>query len=101
MTDINVVAQTQQIVVTPFFQTIQVDPVTQLTLVVGPAASAISVINAGPVGPPGVNPVTLVDHGSNQNTVRPSGFAMVIWYGSVQPLNAVEPDIVIRTDEAV
>lgn len=53
MTDINVVAQTQIISVEPWTQSIVVDPVTQLAVVLGPAASAISVVNAGPVGPAG------------------------------------------------
>lgn len=103
MSDITVVAQTQQIDVDPVTQTIEVDPITQIAVVIGPAASAVSVVNAGPIGPPGIdhNAVTYFNHGSNPNAARPNGYAMVIWYGSVQPVNAVVPDIVIRTDEAV
>lgn len=50
---------------------------------------------------PAGNTVTMINHGATAGTARPTGFSMVIWYGSVQPVNAVEPDIVIRTDEAV
>ena len=42
-----------------------------------------------------------VVHGATAGTARPTGYAGVIWYGSVQPTNAVAPDLVIRTDEAV
>lgn len=45
--------------------------------------------------------VTFVNHGASAGTARPTGFDMVIWYGSVQPTNIVAPDVVIRTDEAV
>lgn len=45
--------------------------------------------------------VTHVEHGSNPSVARPSGYALVIWQGSVQPNNAVPSDMVIRTDEAV
>lgn len=45
--------------------------------------------------------VTFVNHGATASTARPTGYAMVIWYGSVQPTNMVAPDIVIRTDEAI
>lgn len=41
----------------------------------------------------------VVNHGSTAGTSRPSGFAGIIWYGSVQPTNATGVDIVIRTDE--
>ena len=41
-----------------------------------------------------------INHGATASTARPS-FDMVIWYGSVQPTNAIAPDLVIRTDEAV
>ena len=44
---------------------------------------------------------SVVNHGSNPSTARPTGYAGVIWYGSVQPTNMAEPDIVIRTDEAI
>jgi len=47
------------------------------------------------------NVVTMVNHGATAGTARPTGYAMVIWYGSVAPTNATAPDIVIRTDEAV
>ena len=43
----------------------------------------------------------VVNHGADDTTARPTGYAGVIWYGSVQPLNIAEPDIVIRTDEAI
>jgi len=42
-----------------------------------------------------------VVHGSNAATARPSGFAGIVWFGSVQPSNAVAPDVIVRTDEAV
>lgn len=44
---------------------------------------------------------TLVAHGATAGTARPSGWAGVIWVGSVQPTNATGSDFVIRTDEAV
>jgi hypothetical protein len=40
-------------------------------------------------------------HGATAGTARITGYAGNIWYGSVHPTNAVSPDIVIRTDEAV
>lgn len=43
----------------------------------------------------------VVVHGVTAGTARPTGFAGIIWYGSVQPTNIEAPDIVIRTDEAV
>jgi hypothetical protein len=43
----------------------------------------------------------LVNHGSTASTSRPTGYAGVIWYGSVQPTNITGQDFVIRTDEAV
>jgi hypothetical protein len=42
----------------------------------------------------------MVNHGATAATARPTGWAGVIWYGSVQPDNITVPDIVIRTDEA-
>ena len=42
-----------------------------------------------------------VNHGADENVARPTGFAGVIWFGTVQPLNMTNPDIVIRTDEAI
>lgn len=45
--------------------------------------------------------VVFINHGATAGTARPTGAAFVIWYGSVQPTNAVVPDVVIRTDEAV
>jgi hypothetical protein len=42
----------------------------------------------------------MVNHGATASTARPTGWAGVIWYGSVQPDNITAPDIVIRTDEA-
>lgn len=59
----------------------------------------------GPTGPAGADGtdanVQFVNHGADENTARPTGFDQVIWYGSVQPVNAIIPDIVIRTDESV
>jgi hypothetical protein len=56
----------------------------------------------GPTGPAGVNAnIQFVNHGAVNSVARPVGFDQVIWYGSVQPLNMIAPDIVIRTDEAV
>lgn len=45
--------------------------------------------------------VGFVNHGATAGTARPAGFAMIVWYGSVQPTNIVAPDICIRTDLAV
>lgn len=53
MSDINVISQTQTIEVSPYEQSITVDPSDGTVVVVGPSASAISVTNSGPVGPPG------------------------------------------------
>jgi hypothetical protein len=44
--------------------------------------------------------VQFVQHGADANVARPVGFDQVVWYGSVQPVNAVVPDIVVRTDES-
>jgi hypothetical protein len=92
-----------------------------LTRYDGTTITAGSVV--GPAGPPGatgevstvamnaaiaaaVNALkatvyAVVNHGSNATTTRPSGYAGVIWYGSVQPTNMTGVDIVIRTDEVV
>ena len=43
----------------------------------------------------------VVNHGATAGTARPTGYAGIIWYGSVAPTNATGVDIVIRTDEAV
>lgn len=60
---------------------------------------------SGPAGADGADGVdanlTFVNHGAVAGTARPSGYDAVVWYGSVQPTNAVAPDIVIRTDETV
>jgi hypothetical protein len=67
----------------------------------GPTGPTGSVGPAGPQGAPGVSAnVQFVQHGANEDAARPVGFAQVIWYGTVQPSNAVAPDIVIRTDES-
>jgi hypothetical protein len=52
MSDITVVVQTQRIEVTPGNPRIEFNPQTE-TVVVLPAGSSISTINAGPPGPPG------------------------------------------------
>src|SRR5690606_15987393 len=39
------------------------------------------------------NGVGFVNHGATASTARPEGFAMVIWYGSVEPSNMVAGDI--------
>lgn len=55
----------------------------------------------GATGPAGDDAnVQFVNHGSDPNVARPTGFDQVIWYGSVQPVNMVAPDIVVRTDES-
>jgi hypothetical protein len=74
-------------------------------------ARKISIANAilqGAQGDPGADGadgadanITFVNHGGDPNTARPAGYTAVVWYGSVQPNNAVAPDIVIRTDESV
>lgn len=38
-----------------------------------------------------------VNHGTNANATRPMGFASVEWFGSVQPLNAVNGDTLVLT----
>jgi hypothetical protein len=38
-----------------------------------------------------------VNHGSTAGTARPSGFAAITWYGSVQPTNATAGDIWVDT----
>lgn len=83
-----------------------VNPSGQEFMVVDSGAGARKVrienFPSGPQGEAGVNAnVAFVQHGSNTATARPSGFAQVIWYGSVQPANAVAPDLVIRIDETV
>ena len=42
-----------------------------------------------------------VNHGANAAESRPTGYAGVIWFGSVQPVNATGVDLVVRTDEAL
>lgn len=37
--------------------------------------------------------VGFVNHGSTAGTARPSGYAMVIWYGTVQPTNMSVGDL--------
>jgi hypothetical protein len=51
------------------------------------SASAIASLAASGVG--------FVHHGSVAATVRPTGFKMVIWEGSVEPTNATAEDLVI------
>lgn len=41
--------------------------------------------------------VTFVKHGATAGTTRPTGFAVVIWLGSVEPTNAVDDDIWVDT----
>lgn len=55
MTTIQVLAQTQVIRATPVAQTIIVNPLTGVAIVVNPSTPAISVINAGPQGPVGAS----------------------------------------------
>ena len=75
---------------------------------VGSAASVQSDLNTHTADATGVHGIVdtaalayFVDHGAVAGTARPAGAGMVIWSGSVQPTNAIAPDIVIRTDEAV
>ena len=44
---------------------------------------------------------TKVAHGADSTVARPTGWAGVIWVGTVQPDNISGDDFVIRTDEAV
>lgn len=37
--------------------------------------------------------VVFVNHGATAGTARPANAVMVIWSGTVQPTNAVSPDI--------
>lgn len=39
------------------------------------------------------NTVTMVNHGSNASTARPTGYALVIWVGTVNPNNRATGDI--------
>jgi len=38
-----------------------------------------------------------VNHGATAGTARPSGFASIEWYGSVEPTNAIDGDTWIDT----
>lgn len=40
--------------------------------------------------------VTVVVHGSNGNTPRPTGAARVDWHGTAEPVNAIPPDLWIE-----
>jgi hypothetical protein len=53
MTTITVISGTQTIAVDPQGQSISVDAVTGSPVVIGSPATAVSVVNSGPVGPPG------------------------------------------------
>jgi hypothetical protein len=53
MSDIQVISQTQVIDVGTITQSISVNPLTQAAIVVSSPTSAISIVNAGPVGPAG------------------------------------------------
>lgn len=53
MTTITVISGTQTIVVDPQGQSISVDAVTGAPVVIGSPATAVSIVNSGPVGPPG------------------------------------------------
>jgi hypothetical protein len=44
-----------------------------------------------------VDGVVVVDHGTNASVARPTGYAMVIWRGSVQPTNALNTDFWLDT----
>jgi len=52
----------------------------------------------GPQGPMGPGAGVVVIHGDDPNVERPPDAELVFWYGSVQPVNAVTPDVVVRTD---
>lgn len=43
------------------------------------------------------NGLGVVNHGSTASTARPSGFAAILWVGSVEPSNAVNGDVWINT----
>lgn len=45
----------------------------------------------------GANGKGFVNHGSTAGTARPTGFASIEWYGSVQPTNAVAGDTWVDT----
>lgn len=53
MSNIQVVAETQKLDVEIFTQQIVVDPATSTPTITVPTVSAVSITNAGPVGPPG------------------------------------------------
>lgn len=38
-----------------------------------------------------------INHGANASTARPDYFASVEWYGSVEPVNAIDGDTWIDT----
>jgi hypothetical protein len=41
-----------------------------------------------------------VQHGTNAATARPTGYAMVVWVGSVEPTNATATDLVVYENSA-
>lgn len=45
---------------------------------------------------PGVNGLGVVEHGTNAATTRPTGYAQILWVGSVDPTNKVAGDIWMR-----
>lgn len=45
----------------------------------------------------GANGKGFVNHGSTAGTARPTGFASIEWYGSVQPSNAIAGDTWVDT----
>lgn len=60
----------------------------------GPTGAA-GVGATGPTGPAGTNSnFQIVAHGSNASTARPEGFDHIGWFGTVNPANATENDLV-------
>lgn len=39
------------------------------------------------------DPITVIEHGSNANHPRPTGVKVVYWLGTVEPVNAVDDDL--------
>ena len=41
--------------------------------------------------------LTYVEHGATAGTARPSGYGLVVWYGTVEPTNAIDNDFWVDT----
>lgn len=61
------------------------------------AGTSADAARADHVHPPGLA-VGFRTHGDVDNVPRPAGYARVLWFGSVEPLGALENDLWIVTD---